>query len=181
MRSCPQPFPGPPCPRGTFEALLLHTKLLPGLRAASAGSMDQAAPLGLTNRRDLLGSNFHTSLLQKAFLKPRRGGRLLWAPGAASLQLSLLGYNSTQDPAVIPLCPGQLLGAGGLSTTPYTSAQDGPGLHPCTPNCPPYRADALGLALAPRGASCLGVNTNLPQDQRLRALQHLQGEEDRAG
>ena len=31
--------------------------------------------------------------------------------------------------------------AGGLSMTPYTSAQDRPGLHPCTPDC---------LALAPQ-------------------------------
>ena len=54
--------------------------------------------------------------------------------------------------------------AGGLSMTPYTSAQDRPGLHPCTPDC---------LALAPRGASCLDVDTNLPQGQRRRALRHL--------
>ena len=33
--------------------------------------MAQAAPLSLTSYRDLLGSDFHTSLLQEAFLKPR--------------------------------------------------------------------------------------------------------------
>lgn len=129
----------------------------------SVGTLGQAAPPGLTNRRDLSGSNFHPSLLQKAFLKPRRGGRLLWAPGAASLQLLLLGYNSTQDPAVIPLCPGQWSQHHPLHQWPGQARSAS--LYPQLPSI-------LGRCSGPQRGILPGVNTNLPQGQRLRAPRH---------
>lgn len=75
MRSFPEP-----CPALARPVQEVHLRLFCSVRRCDCCSqnwvqsqrcsMAQAAPLSLTSYRDLLGSDFHTSLLQEAFLKP---------------------------------------------------------------------------------------------------------------
>lgn len=76
------------------------------------------------------------------------------------------------------LYPEQLLKVRWSQHHPLASAWDRLGLPSLYASCPPHRTDVLGVALAPRGAGCLDVNTNLPQDPHLQAHQHLRGEGD---